>query len=314
MTTPHIEAGARASGRSAETPPAARRRVAIGHSLTPWAFALPALAVYAAFVVYPAIRSVYISFTDWDGIAPVKNFVGLKNYTDLLHDAVVHTAVRNNIFWALTTIIVPAVLGLALAMAVNTPVFMKPLLRTVFYTPAVLPLVGVGTIWTWLLDPSGAINELLRNVGLGGLTHAWLGDSSTAIWAAMVPAIWVRTGFPMLLYLAALQAIPAELYESAATEGANRWQRFRYITFPSLRHTHYIVIALATIEAVKVFDLVFAMTSGGPGNSTQVMGTWMYFNVFQSYNAGYGTAIAVVVTIVAILVGIPYVRMTTKDL
>jgi len=314
MTTPRIEDGARTIGRSADTAPTGRRGLALRHSVIPWAFALPALAVYTAFLIYPAIRSVYISFTDWDGIAPVKKFVGLKNYTDMLHDAVIHTAVRNNIFWALITILVPAVLGLALAMAVNTPVFLKPLLRTIFYTPAVLPLVGVGTIWTWLLDPSGAINEILRDVGLGGLAHAWLGDSSTAIWAAMVPAVWVRTGFPMLLYLAALQAIPAELHESAATEGASRWQRFRYITFPSLRATHYIVIALATIEAVKVFDLVFAMTSGGPGNSTQVMGTWMYFNVFQSYNAGYGTAIAVVVTFVAILVGIPYVRMTTKDL
>lgn len=314
MATARIEAGARASGRSAETPSAGRRGPALRHSLVPWTFALPALAVYAAFLVYPALRSVYISFTDWDGISPVKKIVGLKNYTDMLHDAVIHTAVRNNIFWALVTIIAPMVLGLALAMAVNTPVFLKPLLRTIFYTPAVLPLVGVGTIWTWLLNPTGAINEVLRDVGLGSLAHPWLGDSSTAIWGAMVPAVWVRTGFPMLLYLAALQAIPAELYESAATDGASRLQRFRFITFPSLRATHYIVIALSTIEAVKVFDLVFAMTSGGPGNSTQVMGTWMYFNVFQSYNAGYGTAIAVVVTIVAILVGIPYVRMTTKEL
>lgn len=291
-----------------------RRNTALRASLTGWAFAAPALVVYLAFLIYPAARSLELSFTSWDGISPTKTWVGLANYRKMLHDAVVHTAVRNNIQWALITIIVPLALGLALAVAVNSRIYLRPVIRTVLYTPAVLPLVGVGTIWGWLYDPNGAINEFLRDIGLGGLTHAWLGDNTTAIWAIMVPACWVRTGFPLLLYLAALQGIPAELYESARTEGASGWQQFWSITFPSLRHTHYIVVALSMIEAVKVFDLVYAMTNGGPGNSTQVMGTWMYFNVFQSYNAGYGTAIAVVVTVIALLVGIPYVRSQAKDL
>jgi raffinose/stachyose/melibiose transport system permease protein len=289
------------------------RRKATG-ALTGWAFAAPALAVYLAFLVYPAARSVELSFTNWDGISSTKKWVGLGNYRKMLHDAVVHTAVRNNIQWALVTILVPMALGLALAVAVNSQIYLRPLIRTVLYTPAVLPLVGVGTIWGWLYNPDGAINILLRDVGLGSLTHAWLGDNTTAIWAIMVPACWVRTGFPLLLYLAALQGIPVELYESARSEGASGWQQFWNITFPSLRQTHYIVIALSMIEAVKVFDLVYAMTNGGPGNATQVMGTWMYFNVFQSYNAGYGTAIAVVITVVAVAVGIPYVRSQAREL
>jgi raffinose/stachyose/melibiose transport system permease protein len=291
-----------------------RTRVARNGSLAGWAFAAPALAVYIAFLVYPAATSLSISFTNWNGISPTRTFIGFQNYVHLIHDSVVQTAARNNLIWAVVTIVVPMALGLALAIAINTRVYLRPLIRTILYMPAVLPLVGVGTIWGWLFQPAGVINSLLTDIGLGSAAHAWLGDSNTAIWAITVPAIWVRTGFPMLLYLAALQGIPAEYYEAARTDGASAWQRFRYITFPGLRATHYIVLALSLIDTAKVFDLVYAMTDGGPGNSTQVMGTWMYFNVFQSYNFGYGTAIAVVITMVAVIVGIPYVRSQARQL
>lgn len=117
----------------------------------------------------------------------------------------------------------------------------------------------------------------------------------------------------MLLYLAALQSIPDEMYEAAALDGANRWQQFTQITFPSLKDTHYIVLALSLIESFKVFDLIYAMTYGGPGYATQVMGTWMYANVFQYFDAGYGTAIAVVITVIAIAAGTPYVRSQVKN-
>ena len=129
----------------------------------------------------------------------------------------------------------------------------------------------------------------------------------------MVPGIWLRVGFPMLLYLAALQGINQEMYEAATVDGATRSQQFWHITMPSLRPAHYIVIALSLIDSFKVFDLIYAMTYGGPGTATQVMGTWMYFNVFQYYQAGYGTAIAVVITVIAIAVSIPYVRSQTKE-
>ena len=277
-------------------------------------FAAPALIVYAAFLLYPAIYSIRISFTSWDGLSPVIKSVGLSNYVKMFKDPVMKTAVKNNIIWAAVTIIVPMVLGFALALAVNSRVHFRPFIRTILYTPAVLPLVGVGTIWGWLFQPTGLINQALAAIGLGSLQHPWLGDSSTAIWAITIPACWVGTGFPMLLYLAALQGIPADYYESARVDGATWWQQLRHITLPSLSAAHAIILALSLINAAKVFDLVFAMTNGGPGNATQVMGTWMYFNVFQSYNAGYGTAIAVVITIVAALVGIPYVRAQAKEL
>jgi raffinose/stachyose/melibiose transport system permease protein len=281
---------------------------------SPWAFILPGLAVYAVFLVWPAIRSVWISFTDWDGFSPNQKFVGLDNYAQLLRDPVAAQAFRNNIIWTVVIIVVPVVLGLTLAVLLDRSSRVAPVLRTLFYMPAVLPLVSVAAIWTWMYNPTeGSVNAILRAIGLGSLQQGWLGQDSTAFGAILVAGIWVRTGFPMLLYLAALQGIPKELYEAAVSDGASPWQQFRHVTLPGLRTTNFVVIALSLIESFKVFDLVFVMTNGGPGNSTQVLGTWMFANVFQYFNAGYGTAIAVVITVIALLVGIPYVLRSDKD-
>jgi raffinose/stachyose/melibiose transport system permease protein len=282
--------------------------------LTPWLFAIPALLVYATFLVYPALSSLFFSFTDWDGLSPTYDIVGVDNYVEMTKDPVVRQALLNNVIWTVVTIVVPLVLGLALATLLNGKVRAKTALRLLFYTPCVLPLVSIASIWGWLYNPdSGVVNEVLRGAGLGNLAQPWLGQDSTALWAVMVPAVWLRTGFPMLLYLAALQGIPDELYEAATVDGATRSQQFWHITMPSLRPAHYIVLALSLIDSFKVFDMIYAMTYGGPGTATQVMGTWMYANVFQYYQAGYGTAIAVVITVIAIAVGIPYVLSQTKE-
>jgi ABC-type sugar transport system permease subunit len=282
--------------------------------LTPWLFALPALLVYIAFLVYPAFSSLYFSLTDWDGLSPDYHVVGLDNYRALADDPVVLQAAVNNLIWTAVTIVVPVIFGLTLAILLNGKARGKPVLRMLFYTPGVLPLVSIASIWGWLYNPQyGAVNAVLRAIGLDGLTQPWLGQNSTALAAVMVPAIWLRTGFPMLLYLAALQSIPPEQYEAATVDGATRSQQFWHITMPNLKPAHYIVLALSLIDSFKVFDLIYATTYGGPGTATQVMGTWMYMNVFQYYHAGYGTAIAVVITLVAMAVGIPYVLSQTKE-
>jgi raffinose/stachyose/melibiose transport system permease protein len=292
------------------TSPAATARRRRGRSLLqhPWLFILPALALYTVFLISPAVQSIAISFTDSNGVSPNPNFVGLDNYAQIFQDPVAMLALRNNAIWSLVTIVIPIILGLLLAVLLNGSSRIMPLLRTVFYMPAVLPLVAVAAIWGWLYDPTqGSINQILRSIGLDALAQPWLGQDSTALGAVIVAGIWVRTGFPMLLYLAALQTIPNELYESARTDGANRWQQFWHITMPGLAGANVIVLALSVIESFKVFDLIFAMTNGGPGNTTQVLGTWMFVNVFQYFNVGYGTAMAVIITIAALAFGIPYV-------
>ena len=302
------------TAEAAVAPPPPRRRRRKYGGFSPWLFALPALAVYVVFLVYPSITSLFFSLTDWDGLSPTYNIVGLQNYVDMTKDPVIATALKNNVIWTVVTLTVPLVVGLALAILLNGKVRGKPILRLIFYTPAVLPLVSIASIWGWLYNPQyGAINEFLRVIGLGQLAQPWLGQDSTALAAVMVPAIWVRVGFPMLLYLAALQGISTEMYEAATVDGATRSQQFWHITMPSLRPAHYIVLALSLIDSFKVFDLIYATTYGGPGTATQVMGTWMYANVFQYYQAGYGTAIAVVVTVIAIVVSIPYVLSQTRE-
>lgn len=293
------------SSSTMKVPAVTRRRNLLQH---PWLFILPALTVYSFFLIIPALQSVHLSFTDSNGVNPNPDYVGLDNYKAIFSDPVATLAIRNNAIWSGVTIVVPIVLGLLLAVFLNGSSRLMPFLRAIFYMPAVLPLVGVAVIWGWLYDPTrGSINQGLGMIGLENLAQPWLGQDSTALGAVIVAGIWVRTGFPMLLYLAALQSIPNELYESARTDGANWWQQFRHITMPGLKGAHVIVLALSVIESFKVFDLVFAMTNGGPGNSTQVLGTWMFVNVFQYFNAGYGTALAVLVTLAALLFGVPYV-------
>jgi raffinose/stachyose/melibiose transport system permease protein len=273
-----------------------------------YGFTLPALLIYAAFLIYPAGRTVRLSLTNWDGIAPTWRNVGLKNYDRLLQNDIFHLAMKNTLIWSVAIIVVPCALGLFLAVLLNEEFRGRAFFRTIFYAPGVLPLVGVALIWGWIYDPQfGFLNQFLDSIGLEHLTQPWLGQPSTALWATIVAGIWVRTGFPMLIYLAALQAIPKELFEAARIDGATGWRVFRDITFPQLGPTHVVVVALSVIDSLKVFDLIYAMTYGGPGNDTQVIGTWVYFNIFNFNKAGYGSAIAVVGASISLLIGIPYV-------
>ncbi len=279
----------------------------------PYLFLLPALLLYTAFVVYPMFNSLYISFTNWDGLSPTKTFVGLKNYQHIFTDQVAITAFENNLIWTAVTLVAPTVLGLLLALGLNQRFPGRILYRSIFYAPGILPLVGVAALWAWMYDPNvGLINTFLRNVGLGGLAQPWLGQPNLALPAVMAAAVWQGLGFPMVLYLAGLQGIPAEQYEAARVDGANALGRFWHITLPWLTETHIIVITLGVIGSFRVFDLIYAMTYGGPGTATQVLASWMYFNTFQYYHAGYGSALAWVIALISLVVTIPYLRVMTR--
>jgi raffinose/stachyose/melibiose transport system permease protein len=283
--------------------------------LTPYLFLLPALVWYLVFLVYPMAFSLYISFTDWDGLSHRFNYVGWDNYLSILFtDDISRLALKNNILWTLGTLLLPSVMGLLLAVALNRRLRGRTLFRVILYSPGVLPLVAVGLIWGWMYNPQfGFINETLKVIGLGALARGWLSDFDTALAATFVTAIWSGIGFPMILYLAALQVIPNEQYEAARMDGANALQLFRFVTLPWLREAHVIVLSLAVINSFKTFDLIYTMTYGGPGRSTQVLGTWMYFNAFQYYHAGLGSALAWVIALITLTVAIPYVRNMSRD-
>jgi raffinose/stachyose/melibiose transport system permease protein len=283
-------------------------------SAIPYLFLFPAVLIYGVFLVYPMANSLWVSFHHWDGLSPTWEFAGLTNYRRIvLEDPVALLALRNNVVWTAFKLLVPTVLGLLLAVALNRAVFGRTVFRAVFYGPGVLPLVAVGIIWAWMYNPSfGVVNEFLKAIGLGDLARGWLSDYSTALPAVMLTSVWYGTGFPMILYLAGLQGIPAEQYEAARIDGATALQSFRYITLPWLRETHVVVISLAVISSFRVFDLVYAMTNGGPGRETQVLALWMYQNTFQYSHAGYGSALAWVIAFISLVFTIPYIRRMSR--
>lgn len=282
--------------------------------ITPWLFLLPALLWYLIFLAYPMAYSFIISLTDWDGLSKSSNWVGLSNYSAIFVDEISLLAIRNNLVWTTGTLFIPTLLGLLLAVALDMKLRGRTILRTIFYSPAVLPLVAVGLIWAWMYNPQfGFINEVLKAIGLGHLARGWLSTYETALPATFVTAVWTGIGFSMVVYLAALQGIPAEQYEAARMDGATGYRLFWHITLPWLREAHVIVLSLAVINSFKVFDLIYTMTYGGPGRSTQMMGTWMYFNAFQYYHAGYGAAIAWIIAIITLVVAIPYIRRMSRD-
>jgi raffinose/stachyose/melibiose transport system permease protein len=313
VTNTHIDAS-EMSAVVADPPISARRRWRkILRRLTPYFFIAPALLIYCGFVIYPMLDSLVISFTSWDGMSEDKVFVGLANYEKIFNDPVAILALKNNLIWTVVMLIVPTVLGLLLALGLNRSFKGKTLFRSFFYAPAILPLVGVAGIWAWMFDPNvGLINTTLNLIGLGALAHQWLGDPNTALYAVMVAGIWQGLGFPMVLYLAGLQSIPAEQYEAARIDGATPLRQFWHITMPWLRETHIIVITLGVIASFKVFDLIYSMTYGGPGQATQVLASWMYFQTFQFFHAGYGSALTWIIALILLVVTIPYIRITSR--
>ena len=280
----------------------------------PWVFLAPALVIYSVVVVYPMLYSAYLSLFRWDGVAPKKIFVGFQNYITLFtHNDVFWIALKNNAIWLVAALLVPTSIGLALALALNSKFRGSHIFRSIFYFPAVLSLAVVGLIWTWIYHPDlGLANQLLDALGLKALKRNWLSDPNIAIYPVILAATWNAVGLPMLLFLAGLQTIPPELHEAAKVEGAGPLQRFWHVTFPLLRETTLIVLAITSINALKAYDIIYAMTNGGPANRTQLLSTWMYFLTYNYNEVGLGTAIAVVLFSLTLIFAIPYIRLMTR--
>ena len=280
----------------------------------PWLFLAPGLLIYSVVVVYPMIYSSWLSLFRWDGVAPTKVFVGFDNYVTLLtQNDVFWIALRNNAVWLVAALLLPTSIGLGLAILLNSKFRGSHIFRSIFYFPAVLSLAVVGLIWTWIYHPDlGLLNQALIAGGLKSLTRNWLSDPNIALYPVIIAATWNAVGLPMLLFLAGLQTIPEELHEAAKVEGAGPIQRFLYVTFPLLRETTLVVLAITAINALKAYDIIYAMTNGGPANRTQLLSTWMYFLTYNYNQVGLGTAIAVVLFSLTLIFAIPYIRFMTR--
>lgn len=264
----------------------------------PYWFVVPALALYTLVVLYPTVAGGAYAFTDWGGGRTTPDFIGLDNFVELFSTGSALSALRNTLIIAVCTTVIQTLVGLALALALHSALASRNLLRTLFFAPALLPPVIIGFLWQYVLTPDGPLNDVLRSVGLEGLTQNWLGDSSVALASVIAVIIWQNSGLTMVIYLAGLQGIPDELRESAEIDGATWWQRLRHVTVPLLIPATTITLSLTLIVSLKLFDQVFVMTGGGPGYATQTLSLIMYEEAFVSGRYGYSTAIALVLAMI----------------
>jgi len=296
-------------GRSSKT----RITEWVQHYGVGYAFILPALAVYLFFVAYPFAESIYYSLTDWNGAQPVKHFVGLANYARLLSDHLLWQSLGHNLVWIIMGTISPIAIGLFLGVLLWSGARGMVVFRTVYFLPVILAEVVVAIIWNWIYHPlMGALNQLLRLIGLGSLARGWLGNPTTALPALIVAAIWAYYGFCFVVIMAGLQNVSLELVEAATIDGANAWQRFVHVIIPELRHVLTMITTLTMMGGFSVFGIVFVMTQGGPGTATQVIATYTYRKAFQENSIGYGAALSMVMTVLSLVSSYVFIRLRER--
>ena len=276
-------------------------------------FLLPAAVIYLSVIVAPVCYSFFISLFKWNGIGE-KQFVGLSNYINLFKgDKIFHTAIINNLIWIVLTIFVTMTIALLFAVILSKQFRGRTFFRGFFYFPCVIAPIAVAIIWRWIYNPNiGFINEFFKALGIN-FTQGWISDPNVSLYAVFAAALWQAIGQPMILFLAGLQAISPDVLEAATIDGANGIEQFFLIKVPLLKDTFVIVIATLIVAAMKVYDVVQGLTGGGPNYATQMLSTYMYSQVFQYNNVGYGTAVACIMVLMMMIVIIPYVSFTAKE-
>jgi raffinose/stachyose/melibiose transport system permease protein len=263
---------------------------------------LPALCFYVAIILIPLLVSVQLSLYDWDGMMPTMDFVGFSNYTALWSEPRFLKSLLRTLIWWVLHVLFAVGGGLVTALLIAQVGRGQSVFRTLSFLPHVLSLSVVGIIWAQLYHPTiGFINLTLKNAGLGFLTRTWLGDTTLALPSISIASSWQAYGFYMVLFLAGLQSIDPQLYEAAVVDGAKPRQRLWYITLPSLRNTMTMVLSLAFISSLKGFGTVWAMTGGGPSNSTELVAVYVWRDAFQSLEIGRASAAALILGVSVIV-------------
>ena len=278
-------------------------------------FLIPGLILSTAVVVVPLAMTVATSFTRWQGVG-APTWIGIDNYVQLAGDPSFWASFLHIVLLIVAMAILPTLIGLVLATVLVEYIGLgfgnrtASVFRAGFYLPQILPVAIAGIVWGWILHPGyGALNSLLRAVGLSSLSRNWLGDPHNALYSVMAVMVWVQIGYPVVVFMAGLQRIEPELYEAAGLDGANWRQRFTHITVHLLRPDIYVVLVTTTIAALKVFGQIFVLTRGGPGNATLVPSYFAYKNFFEKANVGYGSAISTVLTAIILALTVVFLRL-----
>lgn len=282
-----------------------------------WLYLLPGFVLLLVIVIVPLVWNVFLTFTKWRGVGDPE-FIGLENWAKLLTDDDFWTSFTNSVWMVLAMVVVPTVVGLAVAALLFDVVGRKfggkvgSFLRATYYLPQILPVAVAGIVIGWIVRPgdNGALNQILGGLGLP--SYDWLGQMPSALIVLMVVLVWVQIGYPVVVFMAALQRVDPELYEAAELDGANWFQRFTAITMSIIRPEIFVVTLTCTIAALKVFGPVYVITQGGPAGSTIVPAYYAYLEFFTKRNVGYGATIATVLTIVVVIVSIVFIRVQTS--
>lgn len=285
-------------------------------------FILPALVLVALMVIFPAVETIRWSFWSWDELE-MTEFNGLSNYVELFRDKSFINlnrfpdqsppwgALIHNVVWVIIFIPLTALLGLFLAVLLRD-VKGGSIIKSMIFLGMVVPLVVGGMIIRFMFDErAGIVNALLRTVGLENLARTWTAYPDTALLSLILGSIWIWTGFAMIIYSAGLELIPKELYESASVDGASQWKTFRRVTIPMVKPATLIVVIMNLIYVLRIFDIVYVATLGGPGNASNVLALQMYFFAFREFEFGLAAAVATFLTIIAAAISVFLVRKVT---
>ncbi|GMQ62866.1 carbohydrate ABC transporter permease [Vallitalea maricola] len=268
-------------------------------------FLLPALIGFTLFFIYPVLCSFYYSTTNWSLYNNDSfKFIGLQNFNKILDDVEVYSGIFNSFKWALLVTFFHNTLAIPLAVALDSKIKGKNFFRSVFFVPAVLSSLIVGYLWNFIMAPTdyGLLNKVITF--FGGHNVNWLGEPKIALYSVLFTQIWQWTGWTMIIYLANLQSIPSDYYEAAEIDGANGWKKFKVITLPMLAPSMTVNLLLSMIGGLKVFDIIFSMTQGGPGHATETIITILIKRGFSEGLYGYASAIGVVLFLIIAVVSL----------
>lgn len=270
-------------------------------------FLFPGLIGFVIFIGIPIISSLFISFSDWDLLNPLK-FTGLDNYINLLRDDLFWLSLKNTGFFIIGYLPCVVIFGLLLALLLNGKIKLRVLFRGIYFLPVVTSWVAVSLVWKWLFNPQyGLINYFLSVIGIQGPN--WLTDPHTAMIAIIMTSVWKDIGFIMVFYLGGLQGISPSLYEASSIDGANKWHQFWKITLPMLKNTTFFIVMISLINSFQVFDQVNIMTSGGPGNATMVMVQNIYNSAFNYFEMGKAAAMSWILFLIVFVISLVQMRV-----
>lgn len=270
-------------------------------------FILPAMIPLSMFWIWPMIKAIFMSFTDWDYMSSTYNMVGIENYKGLFSDDMFYDALKNTFVFTLGTLIPTMVGGLAIAMILRKNIKGSTLYKAIIFSPWITPTVAISIVWSWIFEPQyGFANYILQLFNLP--KSQWLQSSDTAMLSVIIVTVWKGIGWAMVFYLTALEKVPRHLYEAAAIDGASTWSKFISITLPLISPTTFFLSIIITINSLQAYDQIQVLTQGGPSGSTRTILYMYYQTAFENFDIGQATSMAtVILIIIAVLSGIQFI-------